>query len=104
MLGEPVEAVAVEAVEKTEESKIDFAKENICSSDQIDFGGAVLADDGGGGRNILSLLLEKGERLKDDMVQSQIQDRPRYVIFIFLICTIMYYFNFDFRRFYNALK
>ena len=74
---------SVEAVEKTEESKIDFAKENIHGSDQMDFGGAVLADDGGGGRNILSLLLEKGEKLKGDMVQSQIQDRPRYVIFIF---------------------
>lgn len=69
-----------DAVKRTEESKIDFAKESI-HNDQTKFSGAILTDDSGGsggGRNILSLLLEKGERLKDDMVQSQIQNRPRY--------------------------
>lgn len=57
-------------------SPISFEKKSLHSS-KTDFDGAMLTDDGCSGRNILSLLLEKGERLKDDMVLSQIQDTSR---------------------------
>jgi len=42
----------------------------------VQYEGASIAR-GSGGSNILSLLLEKGERLRDDMVKSQIDKQPK---------------------------
>ena len=59
-----------------EKNAIQVARESLNDHVVGGYQGAAISKSSGGS-NILSLLLEKGEKLRDDMVKSQIKEKSR---------------------------